>query len=73
MAEAVRRETSGPPPSRGDFRVEIGDKRKLFEEQRLSNLEINFLTSLSREIELAPREVVFREGEEGDAMYVVLR
>ena len=73
VADAVRREAAGPPPARGDFRVEIGDKRKLFEEQRLSNLEINFLSSLSREIELAPGEVVFREGEEGDAMYVVLR
>ena len=73
VAEAVRRDAAGPPPARGDFRVELGDKRKLFEEQRLSNLEINFLTSLSRELELAPSEVVFREGEEGDAMYVVLR
>lgn len=73
MDDAARPESVGPPPSRGDFRVEIGDKRKLFEEQRLSSLEINFLSSLSQEMELAPREVVFRDGDEGDAMYVVLR
>ncbi len=55
-----------------DFRIDLDAKRKLFEEQKLSSLEINFLTSLSREVKLRPGEVIFREGEPGDRMYVVL-
>lgn len=55
-----------------DFRVGLASKRKLFEEQRLSGLEINVLSSLSKERQLAPGEVLFREGDEGDEMYVVL-
>jgi CRP-like cAMP-binding protein len=54
------------------FRVALQDKRRLFEEQRLSSLEINFLTSLSKERKLEGGEVIFREGDPGDAMYVVL-
>lgn len=54
------------------FRVDLRDKRRVFEEQRLSGLEINFLASLSREKKLAAGEVIFREGDPGDAMYVVL-
>lgn len=53
-------------------RVDMASKRKLFAEQRLSNLEINFLTSLSQERRLEPDQVIFREGDRGDAMYVVL-
>jgi CRP-like cAMP-binding protein len=70
-AAAVHR----PSPRRsttGEFRVDLHTKRDLFAEQRLSSLEINFLTSLSRERKLKPDEVLFREGEAGDAMYVVL-
>lgn len=66
---------SGPAPPPGgdaDFRVDLASKRKLFEEQRLSGLEINFLTSLSQERKLAPDEVLFNEGDPGDDMYVVL-
>ena len=55
-----------------DFRLDLPSKRKVFEEQRLSGLEINFLTSLSKERKLAAGEVIFREGDRGDAMYVVL-
>jgi CRP/FNR family transcriptional regulator, cyclic AMP receptor protein len=55
-----------------EFRLDLDAKRKLFEEQRLSSLEINFLSSLSREVKLRPGEVLFREGEPGDRMYVVL-
>src|SRR5262249_21113943 len=40
--------------------------------QKLSNLEINFLTSLSKEKQLAPHKVLFREGEKAEEMYVVL-
>lgn len=64
-----------PPPggeAGGDFRVDLASKRKLFEEQRLSSLEINFLTTLSQERKLAPGEDLFHEGDLGDEMYVVL-
>ncbi len=59
-------------PASGDFRVDLASKRKLFEEQRLSSLEINFLSSLSRERKLAPGQDLFHEGDVGDEMYVVL-
>lgn len=55
-----------------EFRIEMDAKKNLFSEQKLSSLEINFLTSLSREKKLRPGEVLFREGDPGDAMYVVL-
>lgn len=68
---------AAPPPAvssaaDGAFRVDLAAKRKLFEEQRLSSLEINFLASLSRERRLEPAEVLFEEGDLGDEMYVVL-
>lgn len=53
------------------FHVDLKDKRRVFEEQRLSGLEINFLASLSKELKLAGGEVIFREGDPGDALYVV--
>ena len=56
----------------GEFRVDLASKRRLFQEQKLSNLEINFLTTLSKEKKLAANQVLFREGETGDSMYVVL-
>jgi CRP-like cAMP-binding protein len=59
-------------PPTGEFRVEMREKRELFEEQRLSPLEINFLSSLSRERKLKSGQVLFQEGDPGDAMYVVL-
>lgn len=67
--------TSGPlaaKPSTGEFKIEMREKRELFAEQRLAPLEINFLASLSRERKLKAGQVVFREGDPGDAMYVVL-
>jgi CRP-like cAMP-binding protein len=72
---------SGKPPSTqepptaqvpDDFRVDLASKRKLFQEQKLSSLEINFLASLSREKKFAPHQKIFREGEPGDEMYVLL-
>ncbi len=60
----------GPPRDR--FRVEMGAKRSLFQEQKLTNMEINFLASLSREERFGPGELIFREGDDGDRMYVVL-
>lgn len=62
----------GDRPPSGEFRIDLSAKRNLFTEQKLSSLEINFLTSLSREKKLKPGEVLFREGDPGDAMYVVL-
>ena len=56
----------------GKIRVGIGAKRDLFREQRLSPMEINFMATLSREEEFPPNEYIFREGEDGDKMFVVL-
>jgi CRP/FNR family cyclic AMP-dependent transcriptional regulator len=56
----------------GDFHVDMAAKRKLFAEQKLSGLEINFLTTLSREKQFSPQQVIFREGESAHEMYVVL-
>ena len=55
-----------------EFRVDLASKRKLFEEQRLSRMEINFLSTLSQERRLGPEELLFREGDDGQEMYVVL-
>lgn len=60
----------GEPPI--ELHVDMASKRKLFQEQKLSNLEINFLTSLSKERKYGPNQVLFREGEMGNEMYVVL-
>ncbi len=56
----------------GQFQIGLDAKRKLFEEQTLSALEINFLSSLSKAKQLEEGELLFREGEPGDRMYVVL-
>jgi CRP-like cAMP-binding protein len=56
----------------GEIRVELASKRKLFQEQKLSNLEINFLSSLSKERKYGPNQAIFREGEMGNEMFVVL-
>lgn len=71
---AGRREP--PDPTGGlaaAFRIDLADKRKLFQEQRLSAMEINFLSSLSKEKKLAAGQVLFREGDAGNEMYVVLQ
>jgi CRP/FNR family cyclic AMP-dependent transcriptional regulator len=60
------------PAVADDFHVDLASKRKLFQEQKLSSLEINFLASLSREKKFPPHQQIFREGEPGDEMYVVL-
>jgi len=66
--------TQGTSAAEGtaEFRVGIAAKKDLFQEQKLSPLEINFLSTLSKERRLAGGEVVFREGEEGKDLYVVL-
>ncbi|HEV8582343.1 MAG TPA: cyclic nucleotide-binding domain-containing protein [Thermoanaerobaculia bacterium] len=65
-------EPASPRQATGEFRVDLASKRKLFQEQKLSSLEINFLTSLSKERKYGPHQVIFREGEMGHEMYVVL-
>lgn len=55
-----------------DFHVDLQAKRGLFAEQRLSGLEINFLTTLSKEERYAGGQAIFHEGEPGEKMYVVL-
>lgn len=56
----------------GELYVEVAVKRKLFQEQKLSNLEINFLATLSKEKMFGPGQVIFREGESAHEMYIVL-
>lgn len=63
---------SAPTAETADFRVGLHAKRDLFREQKLSSLEINFLATLSKEKRLAAGEVLFREGDPGDHLYVVL-
>jgi len=55
-----------------DLSVDLATKRKLFAEMKLSGPEATFLAALSREKAFAPRQVIFREGERADEMYVVL-
>lgn len=70
-AAAKPRRTRATPTE--DVHVGVGAKRELFREQKgLSPLEINFLATLSKEMKFAPDEYIFREGEEGDRLYVVL-
>jgi CRP-like cAMP-binding protein len=59
-------------PASGTFRVDLRQKRDLFSEQKLSSMEINLLSSLSKERKLKPGDALFHEGDEGDAMYIVL-
>lgn len=75
FSESGKPASAQPPPTAGvadDFRVDLASKRKLFQEQKLASLEINFLASLSREKKFAPLQEIFREGETGDEMYVLL-
>lgn len=60
------------PRQSEDFRVGLDKKRDLFREQPLSPMEINFLASLSKEKRFKREEYLFREGQEGDALYIVL-
>ncbi len=67
-----RAAASMPESATEKIQVELGKKQELFREQKLSPLEINFLSSLSKERKLLPGEELFREGETGDHLYVVL-
>lgn len=70
-------DASARPPAevalgRRDGSVDLAARRALFAEQRLSSMETNFLGSLSRQQRFDAGEVIFREGDPGEAMYVVL-
>ena len=58
--------------SSADFHMDLAAKRAIFQEQKLSNMEINFLASLSKEVKAGPGQGIFKEGDAGDRMYVVL-
>ncbi len=75
FAEADKPAESGdkePKDPTGEFRIDLAAKRRLFQEQKLSNMEINFLASLSKEKKFAPGKVIFREGDPADEMYLVV-
>ena len=72
-APVSRRAADGDRAPSGEYRVDLRTKRDLFTEQRLSSLEISLLSTLSKERRLHPGDVLFREGDPGDAMYVVLQ
>ncbi len=75
FSETGKPATSQSPPRRdatGEFRIDLASKRALFQEQKLATMEINFLSSLSKEKKLQPQEILFREGDGADVMYVVL-
>lgn len=65
-------QAASPREPTGEFHVDLASKRKLFQEQKLSTMEINFLTTLSKERKYGPNQVIFREGEMGNEMYVLL-
>ena len=52
--------------------LDLAAKRGLFEEQPLSAMEINFLATLSKEEQFETGEEIFRQGEPGLKMYVVV-
>ena len=66
--------TAGRTPSsqhHADGTFDLTNKLGLFREQKLSEMEINFLASLSREERFGPGQLIFNEGEHGEKMYIV--
>lgn len=61
----------GAAPATGDSKVDMAARRDLFREQRLPSMEINFLSSLATEEAFTPGATIFREGDDGNKMYVV--
>ena len=75
FSDAAQPEENEPLTARdptGEFHLDLAAKRALFQEQKLSNMEINFLATLSKEVKAQPGKVLFHEGDIGDKMYVVL-
>lgn len=67
-----RVEEETPFDASGEFKIDIEAKRAVFRQNKLSSMEINFLASLSKAKRLAPNEVLFREGDPGDRLYIVV-
>lgn len=72
-AEAKADESQNQPPPRheSEGKFDMANKLGLFREQKLSEMEINFLASLSREERFDNGQTIFREGEHGEKMYIV--
>ncbi len=60
------------PSDHGSFKLDINLKREVFQEQKLSTLEIKLLTAMSVERRLDAGQVIFHEGDTAESMYVVL-
>jgi len=64
---------AGRVPQQADqSELDMSSKRGVFEEQRLSSMEINFLASLSKVERFEPGRLIFREGDDGDRAYIVV-
>jgi CRP/FNR family transcriptional regulator, cyclic AMP receptor protein len=75
FSDAAHPEENEPAATRdptGEFHLDLAAKRALFQEQKLSSMEINFLATLSKEVKARPGKVLFREGDVGNEMFVVL-
>ena len=80
LAGFFGKEGSPPPddvlpveePRDSVFRIGIDAKRSLFSEQQLSPLEINLLSTMSREMQFEPGETIFHEDDPADSLYVVV-
>lgn len=68
----VRPNQAVEPKEADDFKIGVSAKRDLFREQTLSPMEINFLATLSKEKKYEPGEYIFRDGEEGHHLFIVL-
>ena len=71
-AKAPPSEEEPLPANPEDVHVGVGAKRELFQEQKLSPMEINFLATLSKEKRVAPGDHIFHQGDVGNEMYIVL-
>jgi CRP-like cAMP-binding protein len=71
--EATEREIDELASDRGEAErsFDMSSKLGLFREQKLSEMEINFLASLSREERFEPGQMIFQESARGDKMYIV--
>lgn len=52
--------------------ADVSGQRAILKDLGLSNMEINYLVTLSRVRRLQPDETLFREGDQGRAVYIVM-
>jgi CRP-like cAMP-binding protein len=71
-APALPVEPAPVAAGRHDRAVDLASRQAVFAEQRLSPMEVNFLASLSRHERFEAGDVIFREGDPGEALYLVL-